>query len=114
MLRKPKPVFIGPSVAPELLDEALFVPNLEVVDASEHSHVADDGGAVAEMGSDDHAALHVEFAGLPVIVDAVQELQPRRVIAGNLRQLLLDCDPNLERIDADTLSRQAGDEHIRP
>jgi hypothetical protein len=64
-------------------------------------------------GNDD-AALHVELAGLSVVVDAVQKLQPRGETARHLRQLALDLEPHLHWVDTDTLPRHARDETSGP
>ena len=36
------------------------------------------------------------------------------MIAGHLRELPLDLEPDRHRVDADTLPRQARDEDVRP
>ena len=59
-------------------------------------------------------SLRVELAGLPVVVDAIEKPEARRVIGGHLQQLLFDLQPGRERVDADTLPRQARDEHVGP
>src|SRR6185295_20096215 len=75
---------------------------------------ADNGCAVAQVDGNDDASLRVELAGLAVVIDAVEKLEPRGMVGGDLRELLLDLEPHLHRIDADTLPRQAGDKDVRP
>src|ERR1700741_4096747 len=94
--------------------EALFVPDLEIIDLAEHAHIADDGGAVAEQLRDDDAALRVEFARLAVVVDAVEELDDRRMVPRRLRQPLLDGEPHTHWIDAHRFAGHARDEDVRP
>src|SRR5688572_18187727 len=103
-------VLVGPRFTLELLDKSLVVPHLEILDASEDANLAYNRGAVTEVRRNDDAALTIEFAGLAEIIDAVEELQSSRVIVGNLRELLLDLQPQGHRIDADALPRQTRDE----
>src|SRR5262245_6079041 len=42
VLGQPLPVVVAPPFAPELLHEVLFVPDLEILDASEDANIADD------------------------------------------------------------------------
>src|SRR6188474_3081536 len=107
-------VLVGPRFALQLLEEALVVPDFEIIDPAEHADVADDGRAVAQMWWNDDAPLAVEFGGLAVVIHAVEKLQARGMIGGHLEQLPLDLEPRGKRIDAHALPRQARDKHVRP
>ena len=62
--RQLQSVFIRPGLALELLREPFFVPHIEIIDAAEHPHLADNGGAVPQCLRDDDAPLVVQLARL--------------------------------------------------
>jgi len=114
VLRQSQSVLVGPCFALELLEEPLIVPDLEILDATEHTDVADDRRALTEMRWDDDATLVIELARLTVVIDPVEEFQTRRMVSGHLHQPALDLEPDGHRIDADRLSGETRDEYIRP
>ena len=63
-------------------DEALVVPHLEVVDLTEHVDVAGHARGLAQPRVDDDAALDVDLRRLAVVVDPVEELEPRGCVDG--------------------------------
>ena len=59
------------------------------------------------------AALPVEFADLAEVVDAIEELQPRRVaLTGISASFCFDLQPDGHRINAHAFPRQARDEDV--
>ncbi len=58
-----------------LRDEALVVPDLEVVVAAENIDLARHARAFAQPRMDEHAALSVELGQLAVVIDAVEEAE---------------------------------------
>ena len=51
----------------------------------------------------DDTTLTVELAGLAVVVDAVEKLEPRGMIAGHCREPLFDVEPDRHRVNADAI-----------
>ena len=99
VFRQLQPVAVAPRLAQQLGVEPFRVPDFQVIDAPNHRDVAYNGGVFAQQRRNHHAALPVQLAFLPVEVHAVQELEPRRVVAGHLQHLLLDVQPHLHRVD---------------
>src|SRR6185503_15795121 len=98
MLGQAETVLVRPRFALQLVEEALVVPDFEIIDPAEHADVADDRRAVAQLRWNDDAPLAVELGGLAVVVHPVEKLQARGMIAGHLEQLPLDLEPRGERI----------------
>ncbi len=65
-----------------LREEAIVVPDVEVVDLAEHVDVAGHRGGVAQADRNEHAALRVELAGLTEVVDAIEKAQPEGCVDG--------------------------------
>ena len=65
-------------VALQLGEEAIVVPDVEVVVLAEHVDVAGHRGGVAQAHGDEHAPLRVELGGLAEVVDAIEKAEPRR------------------------------------
>src|SRR5919197_5430614 len=61
---------------------------------------------------DHHASLRVDFRGLPVVADPVEELEPRGVRGRGPCELLLEREPDGHRINADVLPREARHEQL--
>src|SRR5688572_29586035 len=114
MRGKAEAVLVRPWFAVQLLEKPLLVPNLEMIDASEHAHVAYNRRALAQMRGNHDAALGVELAGLSVVVHAIEVLEAGGKTARYLQQLPLDFQPGRKGVNSDTLSRQARDEHVGP
>src|ERR1041385_6550075 len=75
MLRQPHAIVVGPHLAAQLLCEPLLVPHLDVIDAPEHAHVADNRSALAEMRRNHDPSLPVELGRLAVVIDAIEKLE---------------------------------------
>jgi hypothetical protein len=88
------------------------IPHLEVLDLAEDVDFSGHAGRIAKPGGDDDPALRVELADLTVVIDAVEELEARRVGGWHSLQPLLDRDPRRHRVHAHRLSGDAG--HVEP
>ena len=97
MLGKAEAILVRPRFAMQLLEESLLVPHLEVVDPSEYPDRPDDRGALAQVRRNHHASLHVQLAGLTVVVHPIEKLEPRGMTAGHLEQPSLEGQPGWER-----------------
>ena len=64
-LRQRARVVVGVRVALQLGEEAIVVPDVEVVELAEHVDVAGHRRGVAQARGDEHAALRVELAVWP-------------------------------------------------
>src|SRR5687768_16388129 len=107
VFRQPQAVLVGPGFALKLLEESLIVPDLQILDAAEHSNVAYDRRALTKMRRNDDAPLTIELTRLTVVVHTVEELETRRMVSGHFHQLPLDFEPRCHRVDADVLTGQA-------
>ena len=94
-------------------EEAIVVPDFEVIDVAEHVDVAGHRRGLAQADRNEHAALHVEFADLPVVVHAIEEAQPRRMGRWASRSSFCSSsEPHGHRVDADVLARQTRHEQF--
>ena len=100
-------VVVRERIARELGDEALVVPDLEMVVLAEHVHFARHARRFPQSRMNQHAALVVEFPGLAVVVHAAEEAEAGGMGGGDLGQLALDLDPHGHRVDADRVAGQA-------
>src|SRR6185503_8018292 len=111
VLRERSCVVIRERLALELREEPFVVPHFEKLHLAEDVHVAGHSGSLSEAAWNENAALDVELGDLSVEIDAVEELDARRMGAWHLRQPVFHCDPHRHRVDADGVSRQARDVH---
>jgi len=68
--------------------------------------------ALSRLLRHNDAPLAVEFAFLAVIADAIEKLEPGRMVRRHLREPLLHLQPDAHGIDADRFAGDAGDEDI--
>ena len=68
-------VVVGVRLALHLGEEAIVVPDVEVVVLAEHVDIAGHRRGLAKANRNEHAALHVELAGLAEVVDAIEKAQ---------------------------------------
>lgn len=111
MLRERPCVFIGKRLALELGDESVVVPHLEKLHLAEHVDLANHAGGFTETRWNQDASLEVELRDQPVEVHAIEELDPRRMGAGHLREPFLDGNPDRHGIDSNGVAGEGRDVH---
>src|SRR5215471_20685437 len=91
-----------------------MIHNFQMVETSEHVHVAFCLRRLPQNRRNQHPALRIHFDHLPVVTGPLQELALGLVLAGHLRQLLFNPHPNLQGINQRRFAGNARDVELIP